>query len=260
MRAAAGDLVTERYSAAVDQTVRLADGRQLGFASFGDADGIPMFYLHGSFGSRLEGRLTHPSALHRHVRVIAPDRPGFGLSHQRPNARAAPLRGRPDGARRSARPRPLLDDGRRERRTLRARLRPPARQPAARAGADQQHGAARSAGRALRHGSPRAAHAPHPAAPAALAGAAPPGAGRSAGGSRPGGPAAPGDRHPAQLGARLARVARDRPDLHGRRLRGLPLGRAGRRRRAAAPGRAVGASRSSRSRRRCSCGTARRIA
>ena len=76
--------MTERYSAAVDQTVRLADGRQLGFASFGDADGIPMFYLHGSFGSRLEGRLTHPSALHRHVRVIAPDRPGFGLSQHRP--------------------------------------------------------------------------------------------------------------------------------------------------------------------------------
>jgi pimeloyl-ACP methyl ester carboxylesterase len=87
VRAAAGDLVTERYSAAVDQTVRLSDGRQLGFASFGDADGIPMFYLHGSFGSRLEGRLTHPSALHRHVRVIAPDRPGFGLSQYRPNAR-----------------------------------------------------------------------------------------------------------------------------------------------------------------------------
>jgi pimeloyl-ACP methyl ester carboxylesterase len=78
--------VTERYSAAVDQTVRLSDGRQLGFASFGDADGVPVFYLHGSFGSRLEGRLTHPSALHRHVRVIAPDRPGFGLSQHRAKA------------------------------------------------------------------------------------------------------------------------------------------------------------------------------
>lgn len=78
--------MTERYSAAVDQTVRLSDGRQLGFASFGDADGTPVFYLHGTFGSRLEGRLTHPSALHRHVRVIAPDRPGFGLSQRRPGA------------------------------------------------------------------------------------------------------------------------------------------------------------------------------
>jgi len=87
VRAAAGDFVTERYSAAVDQTVRLSDGRQLGFASFGDADGVPMFYLHGSFGSRLEGRISHPSALHRHVRVIAPDRPGFGLSQHRRKAK-----------------------------------------------------------------------------------------------------------------------------------------------------------------------------
>ena len=78
--------MTERYSAAVDQTVRLADGRQLGFATFGDADGTPVFYLHGTFGSRLEARLTHPSALHRHARVIAPDRPGFGLSQHRPKA------------------------------------------------------------------------------------------------------------------------------------------------------------------------------
>lgn len=78
--------MTERYSAAVDRTVRLSDGRQLGFATFGDADGTPVFYLHGSFGSRLEGRLAHPSALHRHVRVIAPDRYGFGLTDPRPAA------------------------------------------------------------------------------------------------------------------------------------------------------------------------------
>jgi pimeloyl-ACP methyl ester carboxylesterase len=75
--------VTERYSAAVDRTLRLRDGRQLGFATFGDADGLPVFYLHGSFGSRLEGRVAHVAALHRHVRLIAVDRPGFGLSDPR---------------------------------------------------------------------------------------------------------------------------------------------------------------------------------
>jgi len=79
--------VTERYSAAVDRTLRLRDGRQLGFATFGDADGLPVFYLHGSFGSRLEGRICHGAALQRHVRVIAVDRPGFGLSDLRPGAR-----------------------------------------------------------------------------------------------------------------------------------------------------------------------------
>jgi pimeloyl-ACP methyl ester carboxylesterase len=79
--------VTERYSAAVDRTLRLRDGRQLGFATFGDADGLPVFYLHGSFGSRLEGRIAHVAALHRHVCLIAVDRPGFGLSDARPGAR-----------------------------------------------------------------------------------------------------------------------------------------------------------------------------
>lgn len=77
--------MTERYSAAVDRTLRLRDGRQLGFATFGDADGLPVFYLHGSFGSRLEGRIAHVAALQRHVRVIAIDRPGFGLSDARPD-------------------------------------------------------------------------------------------------------------------------------------------------------------------------------
>ncbi len=79
--------MTERYSAAVDRTHRLRDGRQLGFATFGDADGLPVFYMHGSFGSRLEGRIAHVAALQRHVRVIAMDRPGFGLSQPRPKGR-----------------------------------------------------------------------------------------------------------------------------------------------------------------------------
>jgi pimeloyl-ACP methyl ester carboxylesterase len=79
--------VTERYSAAVDRTLRLRDGRQLGFATFGDADGLPVFYMHGSFGSRLEGRIGHVAALHRHVSLVAVDRPGFGLSDGRTDSR-----------------------------------------------------------------------------------------------------------------------------------------------------------------------------
>jgi pimeloyl-ACP methyl ester carboxylesterase len=79
--------VTERYSAAVDRTLRLRDGRQVGFATFGDPDGLPVFYLHGSFGSRLEGRIAHVAGLNRHVRLIAVDRQGFGLSDLPPQAR-----------------------------------------------------------------------------------------------------------------------------------------------------------------------------
>ena len=78
--------MTERYSAAVDQTLRLRDGRQVGFATFGDEGGLPVFYAHGSFGSRLEGRIAHAAGLGRHVRVIAVDRPGYGLSDLSPQA------------------------------------------------------------------------------------------------------------------------------------------------------------------------------
>jgi pimeloyl-ACP methyl ester carboxylesterase len=84
----AGDVVvTERYSAAVDRTLRLRDGRQVGFATFGDVDGLPVFYMHGTFGSRLEGRIAHAAALARHVRLVAVDRPGYGLSDAHPGAR-----------------------------------------------------------------------------------------------------------------------------------------------------------------------------
>jgi pimeloyl-ACP methyl ester carboxylesterase len=65
----------------------MRDGRQLGFATFGDTEGLPVFYMHGSFGSRLEGRMGHVAALHRHVSLIAVDRPGFGLSDARPDSR-----------------------------------------------------------------------------------------------------------------------------------------------------------------------------
>jgi pimeloyl-ACP methyl ester carboxylesterase len=70
--------------ARLDQTVRLADGRLLGYAEFGDPNGRPLFYFHGSPGSRLEGRLSGLEAERRGIRLIAPDRPGFGLSDPKP--------------------------------------------------------------------------------------------------------------------------------------------------------------------------------
>ncbi len=52
----------------------------IGYAEFGDADGAPLFYCHGLPASRLEGRLFDPAAIRNRVRLIAIDRPGFGLS------------------------------------------------------------------------------------------------------------------------------------------------------------------------------------
>jgi pimeloyl-ACP methyl ester carboxylesterase len=63
-----------------DRTLRLRDGRQLGYAEYGDLAGTPVFVFHGSPGSRLQVRAAHGPALARGLRIIAPDRPGLGLS------------------------------------------------------------------------------------------------------------------------------------------------------------------------------------
>ncbi len=76
--------MTERHSAEVDRTLRSRDGRQVGFAIFGDPEGLPVFYFHGLASSRLEGALAHPIGLQRNVCLIAIDRPGYGLSDARP--------------------------------------------------------------------------------------------------------------------------------------------------------------------------------
>jgi pimeloyl-ACP methyl ester carboxylesterase len=70
--------------AAEDGTLRLGDGRRLGFAQYGRADGEPLLYFHGHPGSRLEARFADAVAAENGFRVIALDRPGYGLSDFRP--------------------------------------------------------------------------------------------------------------------------------------------------------------------------------
>jgi pimeloyl-ACP methyl ester carboxylesterase len=67
-----------------DKTLRLEDGRLLGYAVYGDPEGRPVFYFHGFPGSRLEARLADRVATRLGVRLIALDRPGFGLSDFKP--------------------------------------------------------------------------------------------------------------------------------------------------------------------------------
>ena len=62
----------------------LPDGRRLGFARFGDATGPPVLFMHGFPASRLEARLWSPAACEAGVSIIAPDRPGLGLSDFQP--------------------------------------------------------------------------------------------------------------------------------------------------------------------------------
>lgn len=64
----------------VNQILQLPDGRDLGFAEYGTQDGNPVFYFTGGNSSRLEGRWFEQTALEKNIRLIVPDRPGFGLS------------------------------------------------------------------------------------------------------------------------------------------------------------------------------------
>ncbi len=66
------------------KTIKLKDGRQLGYAEFGEPLGRPIFHFHGYPGSRLEGRIVHEAAVKCDARVITVDRPGMGLSDFKP--------------------------------------------------------------------------------------------------------------------------------------------------------------------------------
>jgi pimeloyl-ACP methyl ester carboxylesterase len=74
--AAAGDL----------RTVPIADGaRELAYAEYGDPAGAPVVFLHGTPGSRRLGGLLDSAAADHGVRLIAPDRPGYGSSDPWPD-------------------------------------------------------------------------------------------------------------------------------------------------------------------------------
>ncbi|WP_239642043.1 alpha/beta fold hydrolase [Natrinema versiforme] len=57
-----------------------ADGRRVAYADYGDPDGTPVVVLHGTPGSRRFGALLDDPAREAGVRLLAPDRPGYGQS------------------------------------------------------------------------------------------------------------------------------------------------------------------------------------
>ena len=58
----------------------LPNGRCLAYREYGAPDGVPVFGFHGTPGSRLQVAPTAQSPLPPNVRLIAPDRPGYGFS------------------------------------------------------------------------------------------------------------------------------------------------------------------------------------
>lgn len=67
-----------------DRTIRLADGRLLGYREYGNPSGHPVFLFHGIPGSRCGVELVADLADRRGLRVIGIDRPGIGLSTFQP--------------------------------------------------------------------------------------------------------------------------------------------------------------------------------
>jgi pimeloyl-ACP methyl ester carboxylesterase len=69
------------------QVFHLSDGRALGYAEYGDPQGKPLFYFHGWPSSRIEFSGLNGDAIANElrIRVLAIDRPGFGLSSFQPN-------------------------------------------------------------------------------------------------------------------------------------------------------------------------------
>jgi pimeloyl-ACP methyl ester carboxylesterase len=60
--------------------LRLRDGRRLAYAEYGDPQGKPVFFFHGTPGSRLFHHPDTSVAASTGARIIAIDRPGFGRS------------------------------------------------------------------------------------------------------------------------------------------------------------------------------------
>lgn len=67
-----------------DRFITLPDGRQLGYAEYGVPNGSPVLFFHGSPGSSyIHGDMANIAA-QRGIRLIAIDRPGYGLSSPQP--------------------------------------------------------------------------------------------------------------------------------------------------------------------------------
>ncbi len=64
--------------------IALADGRSLAWGECGDRNGRALLFFHGTPGSRLGALALDDAARARSVRVIAPERPGFGASDPKP--------------------------------------------------------------------------------------------------------------------------------------------------------------------------------
>jgi pimeloyl-ACP methyl ester carboxylesterase len=67
-----------------DRTIRLSDGRTLGYAEYGDPSGRPVIYWHGGLSCALDVAFADDWCRENGVRILAPDRPGIRASSPLP--------------------------------------------------------------------------------------------------------------------------------------------------------------------------------
>jgi pimeloyl-ACP methyl ester carboxylesterase/DNA-binding CsgD family transcriptional regulator len=68
------------HTSRTDQHMFLSDGRRISYAEYGPEDGEPVIMMHGVTGSRLQVSPDHACLYDNRVRLIIPDRPGYGYS------------------------------------------------------------------------------------------------------------------------------------------------------------------------------------
>ncbi len=69
----------------MSEFLTLNDGRKLGFIDGGKPEGLPVFLFHGTPGSRIFGFEEEPLVQKEGLRIITPERPGYGLSDAKKN-------------------------------------------------------------------------------------------------------------------------------------------------------------------------------
>lgn len=76
----ADDRASRSHDAPRERTTATDGDRQIVYAEYGQPNGAPVVFLHGTPGSHRLGELLHPAALAHDVRIIAPSRPGYSAS------------------------------------------------------------------------------------------------------------------------------------------------------------------------------------
>lgn len=90
------DQMDEEAAAGLEPTtfeLPMSDGRTLTYCLYGPDDGVPVIFHYGTPGVRLLSPQLVRAAVRRGIRLLVPDRPGYGGSSRRPGRRVVDVVG-----------------------------------------------------------------------------------------------------------------------------------------------------------------------